>query len=140
MLKPSGVTKVKVLFLVFIQFNFNSFKSIAAILEKGLLGSLGGVGARWADLCGIGPLKIPLPFGCSRRACAGGVRARRRSAKLIFARGRGGGGAKKKGAILGQSCRNFSGFDGWVGDTHRRWRSLRVLCARKSPGMSRTPR
>ena len=41
MLKNCKVTKVKVLLSVlvsvFIQFNFNSFKSVAAILEKGLL-------------------------------------------------------------------------------------------------------
>ena len=41
MLKLCKVTKVKVLFSVlvsfFIHFKFNSFKSVAAILEKGLL-------------------------------------------------------------------------------------------------------
>ena len=43
MLKLCKVTKVKVLFnfqcwyQFFIQFNFNSFKSVTAILEKGLL-------------------------------------------------------------------------------------------------------
>ena len=44
MLKLCKVTKVKVLFpvlvSVFIQFNFNSFKSVAAILEKGLFPQL----------------------------------------------------------------------------------------------------
>ena len=41
MLKLCMVTKVKVFFPLwyqfFIQFNFNSFKSVAVILEKGLL-------------------------------------------------------------------------------------------------------
>ena len=40
MLKLCKVTEAKVLF-PFFQFNFNSFKSVAAILEKGLLSSVG---------------------------------------------------------------------------------------------------